>query len=315
MTENNPAIIDWNALWRDVNNTSRNARNTTSEFWDGFAETYWKKPKEGERDRYTEQFYDYMEINPGESIFDMGCASGVLAIPYAQRGHEIYAADYSTRMLEVLMKNAEAEGVADRIHPIHLDWNEDWNLRDLPVCDIAIASRSLIFDDLTSSLKKLESVASRRICLGVWDVPTIGFDRYVAKAIEYERPGLATNSIVMGELMSRGACPEARIIKSPFRLAKYESFREGYETLRNSFSGGLTERQEKLLEDYCTQHLIHKQEEGLDFWQLDHSNISTMTFISWGKEFITGKIEQNVKSVVKTTHKTDNYEYNTDSRI
>lgn len=294
--------IDWNKLWKDVNNTSRNARNTTSEFWDGFAATYWKKPKEGEKDEYVEQFYDFMEIMPGETIFDMGCASGVLAIPYAQRGHEIYAADYSPGMLEALMQNAAAEGVADRIHPIRLDWNEDWSMRDLPVCDIAIASRSLIFDDLTSSLKKLESVACRRICLGAWDLPTMGYDRYVAKAIGFEEPGLATHSIIMGELLSRDVCPEMRTIRSPFRLSKYVSYEAGYTALRESFSSRLTSRQEKLLSGYCEEHLVHKQGKGAisswrdgqeleDYWQLDHSDMSTMAFISWNKDDIAQIVE------------------------
>ena len=289
--------IDWNMLWKEVNNSSRNSRNTTSQFWDSFADTYWKKPKEGEADEYTEQFYDYMGIEQGETIFDMGCASGVLAIPYAQRGHEVFAADYSPRMLQVLMENAEEEGVADMIHPILLDWNEDWDARELPVCDFAIASRSLIFDDLTSSLKKLESVASRRICLGAWDLPSQGFDRYVAKAIGYECPGLATHSIIMGELLSRDVCPEMFTIKSPFRLARYESFEAGLESLKDSFTFGLTERQEELLKEYCAEHLVFKHGEGFisshrdgqelkDYWQLDHSTMSTIAFIRWDKAFV-----------------------------
>ena len=134
--------IDWNKLWKEnVNNRSRNSENTQSEFWDKFAAPFRKKPKDGKKDEYIEQFYELMEIRPGETIFDMGCASGTLAIPYALKGHEIYAADFSPAMLDVLMKSAEEEGVAEKIHPIRLDWNEDWSLRDLPVCDIAISSR------------------------------------------------------------------------------------------------------------------------------------------------------------------------------
>lgn len=291
--------IDWNGLWKKlVNEGSRRKENTTVEFWDDFAPKFRKKPKEGEKDEYIEKFYEYMEIEPGETIFDMGCASGTLAIPYAQRGHEIYAADFAPRMLEVLMQNAEEEGVADKIHPIQLDWNEDWNKRDLPVCDIAIASRSLIFDDLTSSLKKLESVASRRICVGAWDTLAPGFDRYVSKAIGYERPGLAPHSIIMGELMSRDVCPEMLVIKSPVRLYRYGSFEEGLETLKNSFHDGLTAVQEQKLTDYCRRHMVHKTDAGQtnprggsqvyrDFWQLDHSDIATMGFIRWDKSNIS----------------------------
>ena len=290
--------IDWNQLWKElINEGTRQRKNTTSEFWDNFAPTFRKKPKDGEKDEYIEKFYEYMEIEPGETIFDMGCASGTLAIPYAQRGHEVYAADFAPRMLEVLMQNAEEERVADKIHPIQLDWNEDWSKRDLPVCDVAIASRSLIFEDLTSSLKKLESVAKRRICVGAWDTPTPGFDRYVSKAIGYERPGLATHSIIMGELLSRDVCPEMLVIKSPFRLARYESFEAGVETLRKSFYGGLSEEQDQRLAEYCQEHMVKKTGEGYvssrgdgqeleEYWQLDHSDMSTMGFIRWDKKFV-----------------------------
>ena len=288
--------INWNELWKEVSNQrTTGSLNTTSEFWDQFAETFRKKTKKS--DEYIEQFYEMMQIRPGESIFDMGCASGTLAIPYAQRGHEIYAADFSPRMLEVLMQIAEEEGVADRIHPIRLDWNEDWSLRDLPVCDIAIASRSLIFEDLTSSLKKLESVASRRVCVGAWDTPTKGFDRFVSKAIGYERPGLAVHSVIMGELMSRDVSPEMLIIRSPFRLSRFKSFEEGMETLRHSFIDGLTPDQEQRLQEYCSTHLIRKQSPGYkssgcdgqeleDYWQLDHDDMSTVAFIRWDKDSI-----------------------------
>ena len=290
--------VDWNEMWSEMSaNRASSSDNTQSEFWDKYAETFRKKPKNGGKDEYIEKFYELMEIKPGESIFDMGCASGTLAIPYAHKGHDVYAADFSPAMLDVLMRSAEEEGVADKIHPIRLDWNEDWSARDLPVCDIAISSRSLICRDLSECLKKLESVASRRVCIGAWDNPTKGFDRYVSKAIGYEGPVLAVHSIVMGELMSRDMSPEMIFIRSPFRLARFKSYDAGVETLRNSFPGGLSDEQNKLLEDYCREHLIHKSSPGYkssggdgqeldDYWQLDHSEMSTMAFIRWDKEFM-----------------------------
>lgn len=291
-------LIDWNELWREVvNKRTRHAHNTTSQFWDEFAPTFRKKSEDGSKDEYIEQFYKMMEAEPGDTIFDMGCASGTLAIPYAQKGHEIYAADFSQKMLDVLMQSAVEEGVADKIHPILLDWNEDWSKRNLPVCDIAMASRSLIFEDMTASLKKLESVASRRVCVGAWDTPSHGFDRYVSKAIGYERPGLATHSIIMGELLSRDVCPEMLVIKCPFRLARYKSFEEGVKALKESFFDGLTVEQEAKLDQYCREHMVHKKGAGYissrgdgqeleDYWQLDHSDMSTMAFIRWDKKNI-----------------------------
>jgi len=149
-------LIDWNSLWKESGECAH--ENSTVEYWDSFADKFRKKTT---RDEYEEMFYEKCGFEEGDTIFDMGCASGTLAIPYAKRGHEVYAADFSQDMLDMLVTDAAAEGVMERIHPIKLDWNEDWSARNLPVCDVAISSRSLICEDLTKALKDLESVARK----------------------------------------------------------------------------------------------------------------------------------------------------------
>ena len=278
--------INWNEIWKEVvYNRTGSDENKAVSFWDDFAPHYRRKNKEGDKDVYVDSFYELMEVKTRETIFDMGCASGTLAIPYAKKGHEIYAADFSPKMLEVLMKDAEDEGVAGMIHPIKLDWNEDWSKRNLPECDIAISSRSSLFSNLTDALKKLESVATRRVCMGVWDMPTKSFDRYVAKAIGYERPGMAPHSVIMGELLARDVHPEMLVINTPFRLSRYTSFEEGVEELRHSFINGLTDEQDQRLVDYCQKHMVRKRDNE-EYWQLDHSELSTIAFIRWDKENI-----------------------------
>lgn len=197
-----PRRTCWNRMWTEISDAQTKA--TKVERWNNAAATYRKKPKEGERDEYVEQFYKYMALKPGETVFDMGCGSGVLAIPIAERGNEVYAADFSEEMLRHLMSDAEEAGVADRIHPIMLDWNENWSLRDLPRCDVAIASRSLIFRDLSSSLDKLESVAKDRVCLGAWEKPPQS---------DGGGPGYSCYMIIMGDLMERGKYPELKYIR------------------------------------------------------------------------------------------------------
>ena len=280
--------INWNELWRNTEDSIERSNNL--EFWNAFAPRF--RNKTGEPDPYIELFYEYMEAEPEETLFDMGCGSGTLAIPYAQKGHEVFAADFSPEMLKYLMEGAEEAGVADRIHPIELNWNEDWKVRDLPKCDIAFSSRSFITRDLTSSLEKLESVAKRRVCIGAWDVPAGGYDRHLAKAIGYERPGIGTHYMIMGELMDRDVFPEMKYIYSPFRLEKYKSRQEAEEGLRRAFSH-MTEEQEKLFNEYLEKHLLFHPERGIfhgqeldGFWQFDHNDNSSMAFISWNVKTI-----------------------------
>ena len=275
--------INWNEIWRATEDSKERSDNL--DFWNNFAPRFRKKLSEP--DPYIEIFYEYMEAEPGDTLFDMGCGSGTLAIPFAQKGHEVFAADFSPEMLKYLKQGAEEAGVADRIHTIRLNWNEDWSVRDLPKCDIAFSSRSFITRDLTSSLEKLESVAKRRVCIGAWDTPASGYDRHLAKAIGYERPGIGTHYMIMGELMDRDVFPEMKYIYSPFRLTKYVSREDAEQQLRQGFKH-MTAEQEKKFDCYLEEHLIYHPEKGeyhgkdLDgFWQLDHNDNSSIAFISW----------------------------------
>ena len=271
--------IDWNRLWKETYIDRPLEENR--KFWDDFAPRFRKKLTE-EDDPYVRDFYDYSGFLPGESIFDMGCASGTLAIPFAQKGHEIWAADFSREMLKYLMIGAEEAGVADRIHPVLLDWNEDWSARsDLPVCDVAISSRSFLARDLTQAILNLESVARRRVCIGAWDVPVQGYDREVARYIGYERPGYGCYVYVLNELMDRDLMPEMRFICSPFRLPRYESPEDALEAQIRAFQYGLTDEQRKKLDEYCQSHLERHDDGDRSYWKFDHAEISTIAHIRW----------------------------------
>lgn len=272
--------IDWNRLWQE--NQVRPPGEEQLNFWDDFASHFRKKVEDGQVDPYVELFYEYSELQPKETIFDMGCASGTLAIPYALRGHEIWAADFSSEMLKFLMIGAEEAGVADRIHPVRLDWNEDWSKReDLPTCDVAISSRSFMPWDLSKGIRDLESVCSKRVCVGAWDTPSNGYDREIASYIGYERPGFGCYGYIMNELMERDMFPRLRFIKSPFRLSKYDSKEQALEAVTGAFQYGLTKEQENMIAEYCEEHLLLHEEEDRCFWRFDHSEMSTMAHIMW----------------------------------
>ena len=271
--------IDWNQLWKE--DYADQPMKDDVDFWNDFAPRFRKKLREDE-DPYVSIFYEYSGFRPGETIFDMGCASGTLAIPYALKGHEIWAADFSEEMLKYLMIGAEEAGVADMIHPVRLDWNEDWSLRkDLPICDVAISSRSFIAWDLSQAIRNLELVARRKVCIGAWDVPARGYDRVVGRAIGYERPGYGCYVYIINELIDRDLQPEMRFIKSSFRLSKYESYEKAVEAQEASFQYGLTDQQRQKLYDYCRDHLKSYQGDGQQYWKFDHTDISTIAHISW----------------------------------
>ncbi len=273
--------IQWNDLWK--RDCSPGEKSEELDFWNSFAPRYRKKLPEGE-DPYVERFYEYAGLKEGETVFDMGCGPGTLAIPFAGRGHEIYAADFSPRMLEHLMLAAEEEGVSDRIHPIRLDWDEDWSVRDLPVCDVSISSRSFMPYDLTKALKDLESVARSRVCIGAWDTPSKGYIREAGQAIGYERPGYGCYVYIMGELMDRDMMPDLRWITNPFRRRGHDmhaSREDAVRSLKESFRYGLTEEQESKLDELIDRKIKSFEKDGARYWKIDLKERSTIAFIRW----------------------------------
>ena len=49
---------------------------------------------------------------PSKTILDIGCGSGVLAIPLAKQGHRVVGVDFSVPMIEIAQKKAKEAGVS-----------------------------------------------------------------------------------------------------------------------------------------------------------------------------------------------------------
>lgn len=272
--------IDWNKAWKERN--ARFRHDHSAAYWDDRAPSFRKHRESESGDEYVEQFYAYCGFAPGETIFDMGCASGTLAIPYALKGHEVWCADFSERMLDCLVREAKESGVSGRIHPVLLDWNEDWTLRkDLPLCDVAICSRAFVVEDLAEAILKLESVANDRCCIGTWDKPTTHYDRGAAKAIGYDSPDYGSYVYVLGELINLARLPELRFIRYDSDGRKYESEESLRKSVRESFQHGLSKEQERLLGDYISSRLTAAEKNGALYYRLAQSEPCVMAHIRW----------------------------------
>ncbi len=107
---------------------------------------------------YVEDFISRMNITGDETVLDIGCGPGTLAIPLAKRVKEVIAIDFSAQMLEELRAYAAREGVTN-IKTYHIGWEDDWSI--LPQADIVVASRSMEVSDVESALSKMSAHASK----------------------------------------------------------------------------------------------------------------------------------------------------------
>ena len=150
--------IDFGALYRRQARAST-FRSRTAADWDRRAEHRSRREKGND---YAREFLARLDLADAETILDIGCGTGNLALPLARRVRRVHALDFSADMLRLLRANARAEGVRNLITH-RLAWADDWSR--LPRADIAICSRAMAVDDLRAALEKMNAQARLRCYL------------------------------------------------------------------------------------------------------------------------------------------------------
>ncbi len=111
---------------------------------------------------YVKAFVSRMDLNDCSSLLDVGCGTGAIALTVAGQLDQVIGLDYSAGMLEAMADLANERGFA-HVRPIRLSWEDDW--AEVPVCDVAVASRSTAVRDMEAALHKLDSHARKRVYL------------------------------------------------------------------------------------------------------------------------------------------------------
>ena len=147
--------IDFAALYaRQWERSSFGPRNAAD--WDRRASERYHVFKIGD---YERSFLRHMDLRGMESVLDIGCGTGNLAVPLARRVKRVYALDFSQSMLNFLKRHAREARVRN-IQTFCLSWSDSW--KRVPKADIAICSRALSVRDLRSALVKMSRHARRR---------------------------------------------------------------------------------------------------------------------------------------------------------
>jgi SAM-dependent methyltransferase len=243
--------IDFAAMYREALQRSRLVPKP-AEAWDTRAASYagqhggaGQPGKAGKSSTYVADFIARMNLGGARSLLDVGCGPGTLALPLAARLAEVVALDYSPRMLEQLQAQALAEGVGN-VRTVRRAWDDDWS--DLPVCDIAIASRSTTVDDLEAALRKLQQHARLRVYL-TYPVGGVFVDRELIALSGQAVPEVPDHFLLLGMLHRMGVVPRVDILQTPSRLANCSGFDEFAERLAWS-TGPLDAAAQRRLRDW-----------------------------------------------------------------
>lgn len=150
--------IDFDALYKEQ---LRQAKRTekSPQHWDRRASRMAENCGRSDS-RYLRELLAKIDFTGASTLLDVGCGPGTVCLAAAGRLEQVYGLDYSSGMLEVAAQRAAAQGVSNAVW-LHRAWEDSW--QGLPVCDIAVASRSTLVGDLRQALAKLNRQARLRV--------------------------------------------------------------------------------------------------------------------------------------------------------
>lgn len=297
--------------WRKLD--GRRRKPDPQEHWDERAKSFSFKDTP---DAYLQSFISKAGITGEETVLDMGCGTGSLAVALASLGCSVVAADFSKGMLDRLCSKATEKGMlreggasehgsddspagdvgayplevqAGKILPLRMSWEEDWTNYGLEEgsVDVAVASRSVITHDLEDSLQKLSAVARERVCVtvGTGVSPRVDIRAARAMGLELERHNDAL--FVFGIASDLGYEPTVSYIHSP-RAKSYISPDEAYysllrtrDYLADTADQVSVEESACRLRNFLADHLVEIEEDDTKRWTLDQPRVVPWAFISW----------------------------------
>ncbi|HOG91214.1 MAG TPA: methyltransferase domain-containing protein [Syntrophales bacterium] len=263
--------LDWNRLWK-AKLAARRSVSRDAAFWDGRASAFAKSTDT----IYCDKLLSLMNPEAHWTVYDMGCGSGALAIPLAQRVSSVTAVDFSARMLDVINDRCKIDGISN-VKTILGSWEDDWAQLGVGNYDIVIASRSLVVDDLQSCILKLAAVAKKRVYIvtAVGDGP---HDRRLFTALGRPFEPGPDYIYYYNVLYHLGIRAQLSFIEE-IRDRTFESPDDAAESMKWML-GKLTALEEKKLAAYVGKNLIQR----LGKWRLSYSQTIRWAVMWWEKE-------------------------------
>ncbi|MDD2336945.1 MAG: methyltransferase domain-containing protein [Geobacteraceae bacterium] len=203
--------IDWDDLWRQQLREA-SFRTLGADRWNAGAAN-WGKAMDGTvSSNYVEYLLSRMDLSPDMTVLDVGCGSGRLAIPLAKLVRHVTALDQSPAMLELTIKNAEAEDLRN-IKTVHMDWTKARIDIDVEAHDIVLSSSSLLTLELREFLNRMDRAAKQR-CYISWGVGMAVRDARVCQVLREEYRPTPSHIVIYNQLFSMGILANVEIYQT-----------------------------------------------------------------------------------------------------
>lgn len=285
---------DWNAEWMALQQARRKADDPT--YWDSRSHTF---PASTEPSAYARRFIELAGIQPRETVFDMGCGTGALAVPLGLAGHKVVAADFSRGMLDRMSEALERADV-HTVFPMQLSWEEDWAAKGVRpgMVDVCTASRSIATANLRDSLLRLTDIARRRVCITLTTGSSPRTDERIMAELGLKDALCPDYLYAINILASEGILPRVDFIRSE-RNDTFDTPEQAAESLRRMIDGaagavvGEQQRQAAYarLHAWLNDNLVPNEHAGSPdghggtqkALRLRNPRVITWAFIAWDK--------------------------------
>jgi SAM-dependent methyltransferase len=268
----NYSDIDWNLLWQE-SYRRKSWKKKKNKDWDKRAPGFAKRNIDSQ---YADRFLKLMKPESRWNVLDIGCGPGTLALPLACRVKAVTAVDFSAAMLDELNKRKEKLNIAN-IKTLQACWTDDWEKLSVPVCDVAISSRSLSVFDIKAALLKLNRWAKEKIFIAD-RVGSGPFDPDIFAALGRKFDPGPDYIFTVNILYRMGIHPKIDYIE----LDQSKTFPSKEEALAGCrwMFGDLSLSDEKKLAAYVDERLLENDAGG---FTLVRQNPVKWAFISWEK--------------------------------
>lgn len=266
------ANFDWNAAWQEAHKRKRHDRDD-KKHWNKRAPSF---ARHASNSTYPTEFIRLMAPRPEWSVLDVGCGAGTLALPLAGLVRKVTAIDFSDVMISFLNADCVKQGIVN-VHADIVGWEDDWEQAGIGEHDVALASRSLVVDDLRMALTKLHHKARQRVYLAslVGDGP---FDRRIFETIGRDLDRGPDYIYVYNLLYQMGIHADVSFIINGDGGGVYGDIDDALEKF-NWMLTDLTPGEADLLRRYFAKHL-RKTTGG---WTLSYRHTVRWAIISWSK--------------------------------
>jgi SAM-dependent methyltransferase len=225
-------LINWEEL-RQLTMPAGPRRNEAEggNLWDNSADMYNRMAKMEKS--YTLNQLDCFDTDPGDTVLDIGCGPGRIAVAMAQRAAGVTALDSSEKMLEHCRQNAREAGVTN-LHPLMLDWKDAVPGKNVEKHDIVIASRSPGMEDII----KTTAFARKYVVMIAWanapNIPVVLGDLFAGVDTGRRMPPMRMDrrigyNVTYNIVYDLGYDPSIRIVTDGFTrdfISREEAYRE-----------------------------------------------------------------------------------------